>query len=79
MSVLVQILNIYIKDMKLWIARDSYGLWLFDNKPEKVIINGDKCCKPTIGNRYYFVDELFPEITFENSPQQIELTLVKEK
>lgn len=28
--------------MELWIARDSYGLWLFDNKPKKVIINGDK-------------------------------------
>ena len=65
--------------MKLWIARDSYGLWLFDNKPKKVIINGDKCCKPTIGNRYYFVDELFPEVTFENSPQLIEIELVKEE
>ena len=64
--------------MKLWIARDSYGLWLFDNKPEKVIINGDKCCKTTIGNRYKLDEELFPKITFENSPMMAEIELVKE-
>ena len=64
---------------KFWIARDSYGLWLFDNKPEKVIINGDKCCKTTIGNRYTLDDELFPKITYENSPQQVEIKLIKEK
>jgi len=63
--------------MKLWIARDSYGLWLFDNKPEKVIINGDKCCKTTIGNRYTLDDELFSEVTFENSPMLAEIELVK--
>ena len=65
--------------MKLWIARDSYGLWLFDNKPEKVIINGDKCCKTTIGNRYTLDDEIFPKITFENSPMLAEIELVNEK
>ena len=43
--------------MTLWIARDSYGLWLFDNKPKKVIINGDKCCKTTTGNRYKLDDK----------------------
>ena len=65
--------------MKIWIARDSYGLWLFDNKPEKVIINGDKCCKTTIGNRYTLDDELFPTITFENSPMLAEIELVEEE
>lgn len=64
--------------MKLWIARDSYGLWLFDNKPKKVIINGDKCCKITIGNRYELDDKLFPEVTFENSPMLAEIELIKE-
>ena len=66
--------------MKLWIARDSYGLWLFDNKPEKVIINGDKCCKTTIGNRYNLDDKLgdkFQKITFENSPMLVEIELVE--
>lgn len=62
--------------MKFWIARDSYGLWLFDNKPEKVIINGDKYCKTTIGNRYTLDDELFPKITFENNPMLAEIELV---
>ena len=61
--------------MKMWIARDSYGLWLFENKPKKVIINGDKCCKTTIGNRYKLDDELFPKITFENSPNILECRL----
>ena len=61
--------------MKLWIARDSYGLWLFDNKPKKEIINGDKCCKTTIGNRYTLDDKLFPEVTFENSPNILECRL----
>lgn len=65
--------------MEMWIARDSYGLWLFDNKPEKVIINGDKCCKTTIGNRYKLDDELFLKITFENSPMLAEIELVNEK
>ena len=65
------------KDMKFWAARDSYGLWLFDNKPKKAIINGDKCCKTTRGNRYNLDDGLFPEVTFENSPQQVEIKLIK--
>lgn len=64
--------------MKLWIARDSYGLWLFDNKPKNVIINGDKWCQITTGNRYDLDDKLFPEVTFENSPQIVEFKLVKE-
>ena len=65
--------------MKLWIARDSYALWLFDNKPIKLIINRDRCCKTTIGNRYELDDELFPDVTFENSPQQVEIKLIKKE
>lgn len=60
--------------MKLWIARDESGeLYLYDDVPEKL---------PT-----YFVqqgyktviklsDDLFPEITFNNSPKEVELKLV---
>jgi hypothetical protein len=63
--------------MKFWIARDSYGLWLFNQKPTKYIFNGDKCLNK-IGIIYYLIDRnLFPELTFENSPQQVELKLVK--
>ena len=67
--------------MKFWIARDSYGLWLFDNKPKKVIINGDKCCKTTTGNRYKLNDKLddkFQKITFENSPKMVKVELIEE-
>ena len=54
----------------------GYGYLIINLK--KVIINGDKCCKTTIGNRYTLDDELFPKITFENSPQQVEIKLVKD-
>lgn len=64
--------------MEFWIARDSYGLWLFDNKPKKVIINGDKWCQITTGNRYELDYKLFPEVTFENSPQLVEIKLITE-
>ena len=30
------------------------------------------------GNRYTLDDELFPKITFENSPQRVEIKLVTE-
>ena len=63
--------------MKLWIGRDSYGPWLFRQKPTKYISNGDKCFNK-IGNTCYSIDlQLFPEVTFENSPKEIELKLVK--
>ena len=63
--------------MKLWIARDDYGLWLFDLPPIKRNRNGDKYF--IWKNIRYSIDsKLFPEITFENSPMQIELKLVKQ-
>lgn len=62
---------------KFWIARDSYGLWLFIRKPTKYLSNGDKCFNKS-GNIRYLIDlQLFPEIAFENSPQEIELKLLK--
>lgn len=65
--------------MKIWIARDSYGLWLFENKPTKYLSNGDKCFNKFGNTRYLIDSRLFPEITFNNSPQEIELKLIKEK
>lgn len=61
--------------MKFWVARDEEGaLYLYDDVPEKLT----KCF---IQQGYKEVmklsDDLFPEITFENSPQEIELKLVK--
>lgn len=65
--------------MKMWIARDEDGaLFIFKERPfleddgeQKIwmIIGAESCiginCK------------LFPEVTFENSPQQVEIKLVK--
>ena len=64
---------------KLWIGRDSYGLWLFSQKPTKYIYNGDKCfgnIDNTDNTRYLIDKKLFPEIAFENSPQEVELKLI---
>lgn len=57
----------------MWIARDKYGsLFLYETKPKKYkeyfdTIRGYKAIQLN--------DELFPKITFENSPQKIELKL----
>lgn len=60
--------------MKLWIARDRSGiLRIYYNQPkvnrktQEIISNGE----------YYEISiNSFPEVTFENSPQQIELRLL---
>ena len=61
--------------MKLYIARDEEGsLYLYDNLPEKR--NG--YFMPDRGyNSIVLDDELFPEVTFENSPQEVEIKLTK--
>lgn len=63
--------------MKLWITRDYSGLWAFSEKPIK---KGNVFTMLTTSCKVYQLDSgLFPEITFENSPQQIEIKLVKEE
>lgn len=65
--------------MKLWIARDKDGeLCLYKTKPWKRentdYYNDEFDCDDYFMN----IDEdLFPEITFENSPQQVELKLIE--
>ena len=62
--------------MKLWIARDKDGmLYLYEDKPKLAYSNAHyfdvangKCYGLPIG--------LYPEVTFENSPQQVELKLI---
>lgn len=68
--------------MKLWIARDEGAAYckLFTIKPDKVYSHYYECeiwtahhpdtCVPLDVYEY-------PEVTFENSPQQVELKLVK--
>ena len=65
--------------MKLWIARDRNGeLWIYDHKPIK---------KDGIFQSDFSLEEcraaelpewVLPEITFNNSPQEVELKLVNE-
>lgn len=63
--------------MKLWIARDIDGiLRIYDNKPK---VDKRKQEIISIGGYYDININLFSEVTFENSPQQVELKLVKEE
>lgn len=62
--------------VKLWIARDKNGdLYLYRCKPvklsEQFIAEED--------NVYACIDDIetFSEVTWENSPQQVELKLIK--
>ena len=64
--------------MKLWIARDLDGTLILSNK-EPYLPN--KCYNffyfSDDANIYYLDKNMFPEVTFENSPQEVELNLVK--
>ena len=58
--------------MKHWIARDNYGyLGLYKKYPTWGKVN--ECIEDWNGA---FIAS-FPEVTFENSPQEVELKLVK--
>ena len=58
--------------MKMWIARNSSrALFLFPEKPR--LMNGYNCWE---GSEWYRINrDLFPEVTFENSPMEVELKL----
>ena len=63
--------------MKLWIARDKdMTISLFSDKPIKDINYwyNDADCDGSLGE---LPSDYFPEVTFENSPQEVELKLVK--
>ena len=58
--------------MKFWIAIDNYGfLGLYKEKPTQVQLNKFGGFIASLPNN------LFPEVTFEDSPQQVEIKLVK--
>ena len=61
--------------MKLWIARDKDGtLYVSEEKPQLYVDYFDT----ELGTFYSEIpSNLFPEVTFENSPQEIELKLLK--
>ena len=63
--------------MKLWIARDEdRTLCVYNNKPTlSKEVNGLWVCdKFTTVNT--LSSDYFPDVTFENSPQEVELNLV---
>ena len=67
--------------MKLWIARDKCGeLWGYTDKPvldeECGMYSGDFSLEHT--KSYQLHNDWFAEVTFENSPQKVELKLVNE-
>lgn len=58
--------------MKIWIARDKSGfLYLHDKKPT---LDGEYWVSK--GSWSSIDIEYFPEVTFENSPQELELKLI---
>ena len=62
--------------MKLWIARDKDGsLYLYGKEPNLILTDAPDAWD---GRDIRAIDDrLFPEVTFENSPQEVELKLVK--
>lgn len=62
--------------MKLWIARDKDGmLYLYDSKPHLLSDNASYYDSDN-GCFYDIPINWFPELTFENSPQEVELKLI---
>lgn len=65
--------------MKCWIARDCNGeLWIYDHKP----INKHGIFQSNFELDKCYASELpawvLPKLTFENSPQQVEIKLIEE-
>ena len=59
----------------MWVARDEYNLLgLFFEKPE---YTEQFRCWVNAPFATYLSPSTFPEVTFENSPQQVEIKLVK--
>lgn len=63
--------------MKMWIARDANRtLTLFQGKPE--LSKYDPIFQDLYDRDYMTIDQfLFPEVTFENSPMEVELIIKK--
>lgn len=67
--------------MKLWIARDKDGdLYVYQNKPIKRGLAGlFECqCENEEAEKIEDLHYLFPSVTWENSPQEMELVSKEE-
>ena len=62
--------------MRMWIARNvDNTLVLFQSKP---ILKDELIWDEILNEDYMFIPEyLYPEVTFENSPKEVELKLMK--
>ena len=65
--------------MELWIARDKCNeLWGYTDKPifdkDSGMYGADYSLDQT--KSYQLHNDWFPEVTFENSPQKVELKLI---
>lgn len=59
--------------MNLWIARDKSGLlFLYEGRPQR---NDRYFYNTPTGNSVKVEESLFPELTWENSPREVELKL----
>ena len=67
--------------MTLWIARNQDGsLWLHEEKPSLVYDEELRKLyyeKGSFSILDFYDESLFHEVTFENSPQKVELKLIK--
>lgn len=60
--------------MELWLARDADGaLFLYDTKPIK---SRGRFTGELFNHSYRIATSEFPEVTYENSPQKVELKLI---
>lgn len=62
--------------MKLWIARTPLGTLSLHNVYPKYITDEQDSCWIN-GHVLYLDDYFFPEVTFENSPMEVELKLIE--
>lgn len=70
--------------IEFWIAREKNGvLYLYKDKPIYVQEQGYWRENQDINEDYFGEVELpkrmFPKVTFENSPQQVEIKIIKKK
>ena len=64
--------------MKLWIARDEDGrLYLHSIKPYLRNVKSSAYWDNEVGNWMQLRETDFPEVTFEDSPKEIEITVIE--
>ena len=62
--------------MKLWIARDKNGDLSLVNEKPILSVSQKRWLTSSYADWIFLDSEMFQEVTFENSPQEVELKLV---